>query len=458
MTSMKIQPAKRVQGSLRLPGDKSISHRAALIAAIAQGRTRIENFATSRDCDATLRCLEQLGVSIERDGTTISVEGIDASHNRFRQPDEPLDCDNSGTTMRLLSGVLAWQDGLTATLTGDASLRSRPMRRIVEPLRRMGARIGSEEGHAPLIVSGRRPLEAINYRMPVASAQVKSAILLAGLGAHGRTVISESGARTRDHTERLLALFGADIEITDARFAHDAELATRLVAVRAPARLAAHGVSVPGDFSSATFFIAAALMLPNSDVSLEGVGLNPTRTLLLDVLRLIGARIEIANVAEESNELVGDIRVRGGGDGELAPTAKKNESNESNRMILRGRLIGELIDELPMLAVLGTQIEGGLEVRDASELRVKESDRIAAVVENLRRMNADVEEFEDGFRVAGRTKLRGAEVDSHGDHRIAMAFAVAALTASGETKITGAESVAVSFPEFFTLLDAVIER
>jgi 3-phosphoshikimate 1-carboxyvinyltransferase len=436
---------------LRVPGDKSVSHRAALLAALCErgGRTRISNFSTSADCASTLDCLERLGVRVEREGATVRVEG--AGLRLPRAPGDALDCGNSGTTMRLLAGVLAGQD-FSATLTGDASLRSRPMRRVIEPLELMGARIASTEGRAPLAVEGRAPLRAINYVLPVASAQVKSCVLLAGLNAAGRTTVVEAKGATRDHTERLLRWFGVEVEQAGGRVGtgeSEQELRAPSVSLAGGQRLRARDVEVPGDISSAAFFAVAAALLAGSELTLEGVGLNPTRAQLLGALRALGADLAVENESERCNEPVGEIVVRGSG--ALAP-------QRAGASVLRGELIAGLIDELPILAVAGTQVEGGLEIRDAKELRVKETDRVRAVVENLRAMGARVEEHDDGLFVEGRTRLRGARVRSFGDHRIAMAFAVAALVAEGETEIEGAECVAVSFPEFFGLLESVVER
>jgi 3-phosphoshikimate 1-carboxyvinyltransferase len=451
---MRIKPARRLRGQLRVPGDKSVSHRAALLAALAAGgATRISNFSTSADCASTLRCLGQLGVRVERDGTTVSVDG--AGLELPRAPDDALDCGNSGTTMRLLAGVLAGQK-FSSTLTGDDSLRSRPMRRVIEPLELMGARIVSTEGRAPLRVDGRAPLRAISYVLPVASAQVKSCVLLAGLNAEGRTTVVEAKGATRDHTERLLRWFGVDVETEiETTHAHadsttdDQKSYAPSVSLVGGQRLQARDVEVPGDISSAAFFSVAAALLADSELRIEGVGLNPTRTQMLDALRALGADVRIENEVERCNEPVGGIVVRGSS--ALAPS-------RPGANVLRGELIAGLIDELPILAVAGTQIEGGLEIRDAGELRVKETDRVCAVVENLRAMGARVEEYDDGLSVGGPTRLRGARVRSFGDHRIAMAFAVAALLAEGETEIEGAECAAVSFPEFFDLLESVVER
>jgi 3-phosphoshikimate 1-carboxyvinyltransferase len=457
---MRIRPAGRLRGRLRVPGDKSVSHRAAMLASLAVGRTRIENFASSADCASTLEALRGLGVQVERDGSVVFVEGVGADEGEplFRQPSAPLDCGNSGTTMRLLAGVLAAQP-FTSVLTGDESLSGRPMRRVIEPLELMGARLSAVDGHAPLRVEGQRPLRAVRYEMPVASAQVKSCVLLAGLGAEGRTEVVEPLTQTRDHTERMLRWFGVEVltrelsgeEEHEGARAENVEGARRVaVSLEGGSRLRARDLTVPGDISSAAFPLAAAALLRGSELELEGVGLNPTRAAVLEAFRALGVALEVVGAREESNEPTGDIRVTGAGG--LAPTARSAN-------VIRGASIAQLIDELPVLAVVGTGVEGGLEIRDARELRVKESDRISATVENLRAMGARVEEFEDGLRVEGPVRLRGARLRSFGDHRIAMAFAVAALTAEGETEIEGAlECVAVSFPEFFTLLESVIER
>ncbi|MCA1614730.1 MAG: 3-phosphoshikimate 1-carboxyvinyltransferase [Acidobacteria bacterium] len=457
---MLIKPARRLRGRLRVPGDKSVSHRAAMLAALAEGRTRIENFSSSADCASTLEALRGLGVGVERDGSVVVVEGVGRGDGapRFRPPPAPLDCGNSGTTMRLLAGLLAAQP-FASVLTGDESLSARPMRRVIDPLGRMGARVESVEGHAPLRVEGRRPLGAIRYEMPVASAQVKSCVLLAGLGAEGRTEVVEPRAQTRDHTERMLRWFGVRVETRELAGEGGAEGAREgsvegpgrvVVSLEGGARLTARDLTVPGDISSAAFPLAAAALLPGSELELESVGLNPTRAAVLETFRSLGLALEVTDAREESNEPAGRIRVRSVGG--LTPATH-------GAGVIRGALVPQLIDELPALAVVGTRVEGGLEIREARELRVKESDRIAATVANLRAMGAEVEEFEDGLRVAGPVRLRGARLKSYGDHRIAMAFAVAALSAEGETEIEGAEEcVAVSFPEFFQLLESVIER
>lgn len=427
---MRLQTARHIAGELRLPGDKSISHRVALIAALANTGSEISNFSTAADCASTLSCLRELGISIEQEQNKV----VFAGDQELSAPRRPLDCGNSGSTLRLLAGVLAGHD-LTAELIGDASLSSRPMRRIIEPLEMMGAKIESTDGKAPLKVHGSSQLNSITYKLPVASAQVKSAILFAGLNATGRTTVIETSP-TRDHTERLFNGFGIPVTIN----------ADHSVTLWTPGRFLGGSMTIPGDISSAAYFVAAAMLLPDSQLTIEGVGLNPTRAAFLSVLTSWGADISTVDMQTERNEPYGTINVRGG----LTGTATDRT--------LSGSMIPSLIDELPLLAVVGSQIEGGIQIRDAAELRNKESDRLAATATNLRAMGADVEEFDDGLAVSGPTRLHGAVIDSHGDHRIAMAFSVAAMIADGETEIVGAECVAISFPEFFTLLESVAQR
>jgi 3-phosphoshikimate 1-carboxyvinyltransferase len=425
---MRIASARCLRGSCSVPGDKSISHRAALIASLAEGVSTLENFSTAADCAATLSCLSDVGIRVEQDGTTVRISG-----GQLRPPDTALNCGNSGSTMRMMAGRLAAED-FECTLTGDASLSERPMARIIEPLEMMGARFRCNNGKPPLIIHGSDRLAAIEYESSAPSAQVKTAVLLAGLRAHGRTSIREP-VRTRDHTERMLKWFGVALE-TDS---------TESV-VNGPARLFAAHFKIPGDFSSAAYFIAAAAMLPGSEIEIVGVGLNPTRTQLVDVLRSCGADIQTVDLHEECNEPVGTIRVRG-------CTFQHASSN-----VIEGAATAALIDELPLLAVVGTQVPGGLVVRDARELRVKETNRISATVNNLRKMGGTVEELDDGFTVEGPVRLAGATLQTNGDHRIAMAFSVAALLADGDSEITGAASVAVSFPDFFSRLESLVER
>lgn len=436
---MKIRRANFLRGTINLPGDKSISHRAALFAALADGDTRIDNFATSADCASTVNCLEKLGVQVERGAAnTIFLRGV--GKNGFRKPLEALDCGNSGTTMRLIAGILAGQNFETI-LIGDESLSKRPMRRVIEPLTAMGARIESSNGCAPLVISGTESLNGRHFEPEIASAQLKSCILLAGLNASGKTSILERTV-TRDHTERMLRYLGAEIEETTTE-------AGKIIGVSGDAALTARDLSVPADVSSAAFFLVAAACLDDSELILKAVGLNRSRTGVIDVLRAFGARVEISGETEVAGEPVGDLTVRGGSYGGRKKTA------ELAANMLCGKIIANIIDEIPILAVFATQLEHGLEIRDASELRVKESDRIAATIENLRRMGATVDEFPDGMKIYPAA-LKGATVESFGDHRIAMAFAVAGLLAeTGETTIDGADCAAVSFPEFFETLASV---
>ncbi len=440
---MKIYPANSLGGTIQLPGDKSISHRAAIFSAMATGDTRIENFATSADCASTIGCLQDLGVEIKRENNTIFITGV--GKTGFQKPKNALDCGNSGTTMRLLAGVLAGQD-FDSVLIGDESLSKRPMRRIIEPLTGMSAKIEAENNCAPLKICGKNPLRPIAYDLPVASAQVKSCVLLAGLNAQGVSKVQSPKSKvqsptSRNHTELMLRYLGAEIEEV---FERVEEEFVQEISIDGDSQLSARDLNVPSDISSAAFFIVAASCLKDSEIILQNTGLNPTRTGIIEVLRNLGAEIEIMNLREICNETIGDLIVRG----------RESFASQGFSNVIGGEIIGNLIDEIPILAVFGTQTESGLEIRNAEELRVKESDRIKAVVENLRRMNADVEEFADGFRI-GKSELKGAQVDSFGDHRIAMAFAVAALFAEGATEILGAECADVSFPEFFQTLSSV---
>lgn len=433
---MNVLPAKSLRGNVSLPGDKSISHRAAMFSAIATGTSEIENFAASDDCSSTLKCLAELSVEYERSGTRLTVNG--KGKNGLKASHAPLNCGNSGTTMRLISGILAGQPFET-TLTGDESLSSRPMRRIIGPLTEMGAVIESVDGHAPLLIKGAGNLKPIEYVLPVASAQIKSCVLLAGLYADGETTVTEN-VRTRDHTERMLRNFGATISVVSHENGNK-------ISISGESTLTGGDINVPSDVSASAFFAVAAACLNGSHVSMNNVGLNPTRNGYFDILRRFGANINISDEHESGGEPTGTIEVFGGG--ELGGTPETR--------VIKGEMIANVIDEIPILAVFGTQIPGGIEIRDAGELRVKESDRIASVVENLKRMGADVTEFDDGLRV-GRSELKGAEIDSFGDHRIAMAFAIAGLFAKGETKINNAECAAVSFPDFFDTLQSITVR
>jgi 3-phosphoshikimate 1-carboxyvinyltransferase len=424
-----IRPARNIYGSLRLPGDKSISHRYGMLAAFADGVSRFTNFSTGADCASTLSCMQALGAKVNRiNDEAIEVTGVAGSVTPSGQP---LDCGNSGSTMRMISGLLAPQCG-NFTLIGDASLSRRPMERIRKPLEAMGAHITLTDGHAPLTIHG-RSLKPIDYTTPVPSAQVKTCVLLASLQTDGTTTVREA-VRTRDHSELALRAFGATLSRT-----------IDSVSIAGPQQLHAIDAAVPGDISSAAFFLCAAALFPGSGLVLDSLGLNPTRATLLDVLTALGASIAVLNLEERNAELVGTVQISAPPEG-LGTTA------------VTGALAAQLIDELPVLAAIAPYTSGGIRIRDAKELRVKESDRIDLVVKNLRAMGAEVAEFEDGVDVPGGQTLHGATVDSGGDHRIAMAFSVAALRAEGESVIQGAESAAISFPEFFDLLDLVAER
>lgn len=429
---MAVSPITRLSGELRLPGDKSISHRAAMLSSLARGDSILENFSSAQDCAATLACLQALGVRVVRNGSTVAVEGTGPSG--LQQPEQSLDAQNSGTTMRLLAGILAGQP-LATTITGDESLRARPMLRVAEPLRLMGAKVELEaNGCAPLRLIGRRPLQAIRYQLPIASAQIKSAVLLAGLSADGITTVEEP-TQTRDHTERLLQEFGVPVERNGNTLSIQGGLPLH------PCQLL-----VPGDISSAAFFVAAAVALPGSDLFIRDVGLNPTRTAFLSTLRGMGAEITVTDERLEGGEALGSLRIRG------------TELGQTRGLTVSGAMVSNLIDELPLLGFLAASVGCEMNLRDAGELRFKESDRISATVENLSRMGARIEERADGWLLQGGRKLHGAQLSSFGDHRIAMAGAVAALVASEPSQIEGARSaVAISLPEFWKLLESVAE-
>lgn len=424
-----VQKAARLRGTVKVPGDKSISHRALLLGALAQGETTIEGFLPAQDCWSTVGCLEALGVEIIRkSGTCLVVRG--AGRYGLREPESVLEAGNSGTTMRLLLGVLAGQP-FYAVINGDASLRRRPMDRVVEPLTRMGARIWGRSGgrFAPLSIQGTADLRPLSYRLPVASAQVKSALLLAGLQAEGITSIVEP-APTRDHTERMLRDFGVEVR-TEPGY----------IEVMGPCSLRGTAIDVPGDFSAAAFFLVAALIVPGSEVLLLDVGVNPTRTGLLEVLKDMGADIQVGPVRYRGSEPAADLLVR------HSPL----RSSE-----VGGDLIPRLIDEVPILAVAATQAEGTTIIRDAAELTVKESNRLKAMAEELTRLGARAEATEDKLVIEGPARLRGARCQSHGDHRVAMALAVAGLVAEGSTTIEGAECIAISFPDFLDKLGTLV--
>ena len=442
---MKIKPAKTLKGEVRVPGDKSISHRAAFLASMANGITRIENYSASVDCASTLNCLRELDVKVSHKDSAVRIYGV--GKTGFRPSTKSLDCGNSGTTFRLLTGLLSGQD-FDSILIGDASLRTRPMNRIIKPLRSMGVSINSNNGMPPLKISGKNPLTPIIYEMPVASAQLKSALILAGLNAKSKTIIKSAPQKrklhsSRDHTELMLKHLDAEL---DEEFIRVGSRFQHRITVEASAELKAKDIEIPGDISAASFFLGAASCLNRSEIVIRNVGLNPTRIAVIDILKNMGASIQVSNKRENCCELLGDLRIKGKGG------FRKEVSNKIN-----GEMIANLIDEIPLLAVLGTKLHSGLEIRDAKELRVKESDRISAIVTNLKLMNAKIEEFSDGFFVK-KSKLTGAEVDSFGDHRIAMALAIAGLFAEGETKIKGADCVEVSFPKFFDELQKVVKQ
>lgn len=426
-----VRPARNVRGTITLPGDKSISHRYAMLAAIAGGRSRLENYSTGADCASTLACLRTLGVKWQR--TSEGNNSIEMLGNglTLAAPTTVLDCGNSGSTIRMLSGIVSGQN-FSSELGGDASLSRRPMERIITPLSAMGATISSHNGRPPLRITGGN-LKAIDYAMPVASAQVKTCLLFAALFAKGETRIEEPHL-TRDHTEVALRAFGAKL---------DADQKRREVRIRGGQTLCGIEARIPGDLSSAAFFLCAAALFPGSQIIISHLLLNPTRSRLLDFLMQMGLRITVTQLEEINGELVGTLQVEGG---------------RLSGATIAGAATAALIDEIPVLAAIAPYTNDGIEVRDAKELRIKESDRIAAIATNLRAMGARVEELEDGLKIPGGQKLHGSQIDSFGDHRIAMAFSIAALRAEGETLIRGSESVAISFPGFFSTLETLVER
>lgn len=424
---MKFHSCRGFRGEVTVPGDKSISHRAVMFGSIARGTTEITNFLKGADCLSTIACFRAMGVPIEMDKTVVRVHG-NGLHG-LKAPSSVLDCGNSGTTTRLISGILAAQD-FSVTLTGDESIQKRPMRRIITPLSQMGAQIASVHGNdcAPLRIDG-RPLHGIHYLSPVASAQVKSAILLAGLYADGETRVTEPYV-SRDHTERMLTGFGADIHT---------EGTTAIVIP--PDELSGQKIEVPGDISSAAFFIAAALMAPDSELLLHNVGTNPTRAGILHVCKDMGADIRLLNTREASGEPTADILVR---------------SSSLHGIEIGGAIIPTLIDELPMIAALACFADGETIIRNAEELKVKESNRLDVMVRGLSAMGADVSGTEDGMIIRGGRPLHGAVIDSHLDHRIAMTFAIAGCCADKETEVLGADCVNISYPEFYTDLERLM--
>ncbi len=424
MEKLVVNPTEVIRGEAALPGDKSVSHRAVIFSALGEGRSVIDGFLESEDCLNTVKCFRMLGIDIHKEGREWIVSG--RGLHGLREPEDILDAGNSGTLIRLLSGVLAGQP-FTSFITGDSSIRRRPMDRVAVPLRMMGATISGREGgsKAPLCITGGE-LRPIRYTLPVASAQVKSAILLAGLYASGRTVIEEP-VPSRDHTERMLLNLGADIEKSGS-----------VISIRGGARWEGRRFSVPGDISSAAFFLCAAAILPGSRVLLRDVGINPTRSAVIDVLRSAGAKIELRNTREWCGEPVADILCEAG---ELRP------------FTLRGDLIPNLIDEIPVLAVVAAFADGRSVIRDAAELKHKESDRIQAICSELGKLGIGIESLEDGLIIEGSPgRASGGAVESHGDHRIAMALAVAALRCISPVEINGAECINISFPGFADLL------
>ena len=422
-----VRPSEPLCGRVRIPGDKSISHRALILCALANGPSQISGFLPSGDCLATLACIRALGVTVtSHDATSLTIHG--RGLDGLCQPTGPLDCVRSGTTMRLLAGVLAGQS-FTSRLTGHEQLLRRPMRRIVDPLCRMGAKIESTDSRAPLTIHGRQ-LQGYDHTLAIPSAQVKSALLLGGLYADGPTTVHQPGP-ARDHTERMMSAMGACIETQDLT-----------VTLEPSSGLSSLSLDIPGDISSAGFLMVAAALVPESRVTLESVGVNPTRTGLLDVLGSMGAKIAVENEHEVGNEPVADITVC---------------ASELSGTEIGGELVVRMIDEFPVLAVAATQALGTTTVRDATELRVKETDRIATIISELRVLGACVEPLPDGFIVRGPTPLHGGVVDSHGDHRLAMALSIAGLIAQGETIVGNADCASDSFPEFDSTLDSLRE-
>jgi 3-phosphoshikimate 1-carboxyvinyltransferase len=420
-----VSPGRAIHGIVTLPGDKSISHRYGMLASIAEGRSTLTNYSTGADCQSTLDCMAALGAKIERRNGTVAIEG-----GALQEPAGLLDAGNSGSTIRMLSGILAAQP-FTSRIGGDESLSRRPMARIIAPLTEMGGFIEAHNTKFPPLTIHGRSLHGIDYALPMASAQVKSCVLLAGLFAQGNTVVREP-VRTRDHTEIALKEFGAEIETEK-----------RTIRLRGGARLTGRELVVPGDLSSACFFLVAALLVKEANLVIHGVGLNPTRSGLLDFLVSMGAQIKVLDIQQVGGELIGDLRV---------------QTSAVTGGVIEGPLTAMLIDEIPALAVLGAASLNGLTVRDAGELRVKETDRIATIEGGLRQMGVKIETNPEGFHIPGRQSFHAGEIDSAGDHRIAMAFAVAALAADGPCVIEGAESAGVSFPEFFAPPQQIVKQ
>ncbi|MDB9476598.1 3-phosphoshikimate 1-carboxyvinyltransferase [Dolichospermum circinale] len=421
-----------LQGSIRVPGDKSISHRALMLGAIAEGETQIQGLLLGEDPRSTAACFRALGAEISELNTElVTVKGIGLGN--FQEPIDVLDAGNSGTTMRLMLGLLASHPGRFFTVTGDSSLRSRPMSRVVKPLQQMGAQIWGRKGNtlAPLAIQG-QALKPIHYHSPIASAQVKSCILLAGLNTEGKTTVTEP-ALSRDHSERMLRAYGAELSIDPD---------SNSVTITGGAKLYGQTVIVPGDISSAAFWLVAGAIVPGSNLVVENVGVNPTRTGILEALELMGADIQLENQREVAGEPVADIRVRSSG---------------LTSCTIAGDIIPRLIDEIPILAVAAVFAQGTTIIRNAEELRVKESDRITVMAQQLNKMGAKVTELPDGMEITGGTPLIGTEVDSHTDHRIAMSLSIAALNATGKTTIYRAEAAAISYPNFTSTLREICQ-
>ncbi|KAA3617480.1 MAG: 3-phosphoshikimate 1-carboxyvinyltransferase [Calditrichaeota bacterium] len=414
-----------IQGKIKLPGDKSISHRAALFSALREGESHFTNFNLNNDCKATLSCLEKLGIEHKKRGTNLTIFG--KSFDKWQKPNAALDAQNSGTTARLLSGLLAALP-FDTKLVGDSSLSNRPMDRVVKPLQKMGARIDTTLGCLPLTFTRKVPLQGIAYTTPMASAQVKSAILLAGLYAEGKTKVTENSI-TRDHTERMLSL---NSEITDKQKHIESSSLNSIPDL---------SMEIPGDFSSAAFFICAALAIPGSSLRISRVSLNPTRIGLINVLKEMGAQLEF-NIEQEKPEPIGTIDV---------------SASKLQNLNISKKIIPNIIDEIPILAVLATQAHGDLVLRNAEELRYKESDRINTIVQNLRKLDVEVDEFKDGFNISGPQKLGPGTIETHGDHRIAMAFSIANQFTNSHIEIDDPECAAVSFPGFYKTLDSIVK-
>jgi 3-phosphoshikimate 1-carboxyvinyltransferase len=422
-----VRPAGRLLGTVILPGDKSISHRYGMIAALAEGPSKILNYSTGADCHSTLACMQALGIGVEEEGTTVTIHG--KGLNGWNAPPRELDAGNSGSTIRMIAGLLAGQP-FSSTVFGDESLSRRPMGRVIKPLTQMGAKFEARDEQYPPITIHGAELHPIDYTLPVASAQVKTCVLFGGMFAEGETIVREP-IRSRDHTEIALREFGADLKV-----------AKRVITLQGRPKLTGRELIVPSDLSSASFFLVAALLVPGSHLIIQNVGLNPTRSALLDFLLGAGAPIKVLKIESVNGELIGDIEVR------HAPVRGG---------VIEKDLTAALIDEIPVLAVLGAASEDGLVIRDAQELRIKETDRIATVAENFKRMGIEIEVTPDGMVIPGKQKFKAAAFDSFGDHRIAMAFAVAALRGDGPSTIDNADAASVSFPEFWNILAKVAE-